>query len=101
MAEAPISSGGFKISEGPITSSRPSRQRTEAELSELPRHQGKPLLVAIPKNATTLFVCWSVDWTATFADETPSDRTVHLQLKSREASKTIAVEPMRATYSVE
>ena len=50
MAKDPLEppNRGYKISEGPVTSSL-SRRKDEAreEFTELPSHYGKPLLVAI------------------------------------------------------
>ena len=53
MAKDPSepSNRGYKISEGPVTSSL-SRRKDEAreEFTELPSHYGKPLLVAIARD---------------------------------------------------
>jgi hypothetical protein len=67
MAKNPSdSSSGYKISEGPVTSSS-LRRRDVDELTGLPAHYGKPLLVAIARDPRTRFVCWSVDLPAAFA----------------------------------
>ena len=94
------SSSGYKISEGPVTSS--SRPRREVdELTGLPAHHGKPLLVAIARDPRTLFVCWSVDWPAAFAEGLPADRCAHVRIRQNGNEKTIAVEPMSGSCAIE
>ena len=97
------SKGGYKISEGPVTSSSLSRQKDEErdELTELPSHHGKPLLVAIARNPRTLFLCWSVDWPAAFDNGLPADRCAHVRLRQRGNEKTVAVEPMSGGCAIE
>jgi Domain of unknown function (DUF4912) len=96
-------SGGYKISEGPVTSSSLSRRKDEArdELLELPTHYGKPLLVAIARDPRTLFVCWSVDWSAAFDHGLPADRCAYVRLREGGSEKTIAVEPMVGGCAIE
>ena len=97
MAKNPSdSSSGYKISEGPVTSSslRSTAGRQCDELTELPAHYGKPLLVAIARDPRTLFVCWSVDWPAAFAKGLPADRCAHVRIRQHGNEKTVAVEPM-------
>src|SRR5438045_6076821 len=112
MAKNPSdSSRGYKVSEGPVTSSS-LRRRDVGELTECPVHSGKPLLVAIARDPRTLFVCWSVDWPVAFAKGLPADRCAHVRIRQNGNEKTVAVEPMSgrcaieelepgATYSVE
>ena len=94
--------GGYKISEGPVTSSL-SRRKEEAgeEFAELPSHYGRPLLVAIARDPRTLFVCWSVDWPAAFDNGLPADRCAHLRLRQGRNEKTVAVEPMSGGCAIE
>ena len=105
MAKDPSarSNGGYKISEGPVTSSSLSWRKSQAsgELSELPSHYGKPLLVAIARDPRTLFVCWSVDWPAAFDTGLPADRCVHVRLRQNGNEKTVAVEPMSGGCAIE
>ena len=104
MAKNPSepSNGGYKISEGPVTSSSLSRRKEEAdELNELPSHYGKPLLVAIARDPRTLFVCWSVDWAAVFDSGLPADRCAHVRLRQSGNEKTVAVEPMSGGCAIE
>jgi hypothetical protein len=105
MAKNPSepSSGGYKISEGPVTSSSLSRQKVQArdELTELPSHYGRPLLVAIARDPRTLFVCWSVDWLAAFDNGLPADRCAHVRLRQNGNEKTVAVEPMSGSCAIE
>ena len=96
------SNGGYKISEGPVTSSL-SRGKDESsdEFTELPSRYGKPLLVAIARNPRTLFVCWCVDWPAAFDNGLPADRCVHVRLRHSQNDKTVAVEPMSGGCAIE
>jgi len=75
------SKGGNKIPEGPVTSSSLSRQKDEErdELTELPSHHGKPLLVASAPNPRTLFLCWRVGWPAAFHNGLPSGRCTQVR----------------------
>ena len=91
---------GYKISEGPVTSSSSPRRNVE-ELTELPVHFGKPLLVAIARDPRTLFVCWSVDWPAAFAKGLPADRCAHLRIRQNGNEKTVAVEPLSGSCAIE
>ena len=94
---------GYKISEGPVTSSSLLRRGVEAasELTELPAHYGKPLLVAIARDPQTLFVCWSVDWPAAFGKGLPADRCAHVRIRQNGNEKTVAVEPMSGSCAIE
>jgi hypothetical protein len=101
MAKNPSgSSSGYKISEGPVTSSSLPRRAVE-ELTGLPAHYGKPLLVAIARDPRTLFVCWSVDWPAAFAKGLPADRCAHVRIRQNGNEKTVAVEPMSGSCAIE
>ena len=91
---------GYKISEGPVTSSSLPRPDVE-ELTGLPVHFGEPLLVAIARDPQTLFVCWSVDWPATFAKGLPADRCAHVRIRQNGNEKTVAVEPMSGSCAIE
>src|SRR5256886_13633944 len=94
------SSSGYKISEGPVTSSSLPRRDVD-ELTGLPAHYGKPLLVAIARDPRTLFVCWSVDWPAAFAKGLPDDRCAHVRIRQNGNEKTVAVEPMSGSCAIE
>src|SRR5438552_13925178 len=94
------SSSGYKISEGPVTSSSLPRRDVD-ELTGLPAHHGKPMLVAIARDPQTLFVCWSVDWPAAFAKGLPADRCAHVRIRQNGNEKTIAVEPMSGSCAIE
>jgi hypothetical protein len=91
---------GYKISEGPVTSSSLPRPDVE-ELTGLPVHFGEPLLVAIARDQRTLFVCWSVDWPAAFAKGLPADRCAHVRIRQNGNEKTVAVEPMSGNCAIE
>src|SRR5260370_35640711 len=87
---------GYKISEGPVTSSSLLRRDVDAakEFTELPAHYGKPLLVAIARDPRTLFVRWSVDSPAAFGKGLPADRCAHRRIRQNGNEKTVAVEPI-------
>src|SRR5205823_9622897 len=91
---------GYKISEGPVTSSSLSRRDVD-QLTELPVYFGKPLLVAIARDPRTLFVCWSVDWPVAFAKGLPVDRCAHVRIRQNGNEKTVAVEPMIGSCAIE
>jgi hypothetical protein len=91
---------GYKISEGPVTSSSLLRPDVE-ELTGLPVHFGEPLLVAIARDPRTLFVCWSVDWPAAFTKGLPADRCAHVRIRQNGNEKTVAVEPMSGSCAIE
>src|SRR6266567_8845202 len=91
---------GYKISEGPVTSSSLPR-RDVKELTGLPVHFGEPLLVAIARDPRTLFVCWSVDWPVAFAKGLPADRCAHVRIRQNGNEKTVAVEPMIGSCAIE
>jgi hypothetical protein len=91
---------GYKISEGPVTSSSLPRPDVE-ELTGLPVHFGEPLLVAIARDPRTLFVCWSVDWPSAFAKGLPADRCAHVRIRQNGNEKTVAVEPMSGSCAIE
>jgi hypothetical protein len=93
------SSSGYKISEGPVTSSSLPRRDVE-ELTGLPAHCDKPLLVAIARDPRTLFVCWSVDWLAAFAKGLPADRCAHVRIRQNGNEKIVAVEPMSGSCAI-
>jgi Domain of unknown function (DUF4912) len=105
MAKGPSepSNGGYKISEGPVTSSSLSWRKDNArdELTELPSHYGGPVLVAIARDPRTLFVCWSVDWPAVFDNDLPADRCAHVRVRQSGNEKTVAVEPMSGSCAIE
>ncbi len=105
MARNPSDSSGsgYKISEGPVTSSSLLQRKAEAtdDLTALPSHYGKPLLVAIARDPRTLFVCWSVDWLTAFDNGLPADRCAHVRLRENGNEKTIAVEPMSGSCAIE
>jgi hypothetical protein len=91
---------GYKISEGPVTSSSVPRPDVE-EVTGLPVHFGEPLLVAIARDPRTLFVCWSVDWPTAFAKGLPADRCAHVRIRRNGNEKTVAVEPMSGSCAIE
>lgn len=64
------------------------------------RRCGKPFLLAIARDARTIFASWSIDWRSVFKKAMPADRQVHLRVIGGDGvmEKTIAVEPMSAMH---
>src|SRR2546430_14678073 len=91
---------GYKISEGPVTSSSLPRPDVE-QLTGLPVHFGEPLLVAIARDPRTLFVCWSVDWPSAFVKGLQADPCAHVRIRQNGNQKTVAAEPSGGSCSVE
>lgn len=87
-----MSSGHFKISDVPLAPVPPEPAPEDAR--QLPSHYGAPLLLAIPRNPITLFLCWSVDWAAAFGSDLPIARKAYVKLTSRGTERTQAVEPL-------
>lgn len=88
------SEGNFRISNVPVAFSEQPRGLEAPEAGQSPLPGGTPLLFAIPRNPRTLFVCWSVDWSATFGSDVPADRKAHVRLRSATGERTYAAEPL-------
>jgi plasmid stability protein len=71
-----------------------------AELSQLPRIYGEPILFAIPRDPRTLFTYWNVDWASEFAKSEPFDRQVYLRVKKTDGAEESesVIEPMLGSY---
>jgi len=88
----------FRISDRPVVLSKaePARIPREFDNILLRPVPGAPVLVAVARDPRTIFLYWSIDWPALFAETVPTDRQVHLrvyQLGSGE-QQSLAVEPM-------
>ena len=108
---------GYRVSNGPVVRLARSDSKLPSDLAqviELPRVYGAPLLFAIARDPRTLFVYWNIDWSRIFENQAPVDRQVHLRVRRADESEemTEAVEPMagncylsvsepRETYRVE
>jgi hypothetical protein len=93
---------GFRLSGGPVAYlSEDQEGGTDfAELSQLPRVYGEPILFAIPRDPRTLFTYWNVDWAALFKKTEPFDRQIFLRVKrsdGTEESESL-IEPMLGSY---
>jgi hypothetical protein len=86
-------SGNFTISAAPVAPVAPASALPEEEAES---YGGTPLLLAIPRNAKTLFVCWNVHWRVAFGDDLPRDRKAHVKLRSGAMEETHAIEPLTA-----
>jgi hypothetical protein len=98
-SEAPTRSTGYRISNGPVVRlarSDPKIPSDLAEVVELPRVYGEPLLFAIARDPRTLFVYWIVDWSSVFEQTAPVDRQVHVRSyrDNGDEETSEAVEPL-------
>ena len=94
-------SAGFRISNGAvIPHGKADLVSAFAELGELPKHYGAPILFAIARDPHTIFACWNIDWSHVFARNVPIDRQVYLRVKRSDGSDEIEhpVEPMLGSY---
>src|SRR5579864_8573671 len=90
---------GYRISNGPVVRLARSDPKLPHDLSdvvELPRVYGEPLVFAIARDPSTLFVYWIIDWSTIFENSAPVDRQVHLRVRRGDGSEesSAAVEPM-------
>jgi len=97
--ETEIELMGYRISNGPVVRlarSDPKLPEDLAEVVELPKVHGAPLLFAVPRDPHTLFVYWMIDWSSIFENSAPVDRQVHLKVQREDGSEetSAAVEPM-------
>jgi hypothetical protein len=76
-----------------ITGEDPAGSR---DFDVLPRAYGIPLVCALARNPTSLFVFWEIDWSALFARTAPRNRQVHLRLQNSDGTeiRRIVIEPM-------
>ena len=98
----PSINDGFRLSGGPVAylSEEQEGGTDFAELSQLPRVYGEPILFAIPRDPRTLFTYWNVDWASEFAKYEPFDRQVYLRVKKGDGSEESesVIEPMLGSY---
>ena len=91
---------GFRISAGPVIRQGMYDLRLPAELLELQRAGGPPLLFAIPRDPQTIFAYWNIDWETVFEKGTPVDRQVFIRLRTTdgaEESETV-IEPLLGSH---
>lgn len=98
----PSLNDGFRLSGGPVAylSEDQEGESDLAELSQLPRVYGEPILFAIARDPRTLFTYWNVDWPGVFAKTEPVDRQVYLRVKKADGTEEseFLVEPMLGSY---
>jgi hypothetical protein len=89
----------FHISRKPVV---PRAKGEESHVLELARFQGPPRLVAIGRDAWTIFVYWNVNWPSIFKNAAPVDRQVHLRVLCADGleEKEAAVEPMAGMHYI-
>lgn len=94
----------FHISDRPVVLSEAEPARVVRELDNigLRRVHGMPVLVAVARDPHTIFLYWSIDWPALFADTVPADRQVHLRVYQVESGEqqSLAIEPMASNCYV-
>ncbi|MEP6685872.1 MAG: DUF4912 domain-containing protein, partial [Verrucomicrobiota bacterium] len=88
----------FRLSDPPLETARSvdDNQGEAGNFRLLPRSYGTPVVCALVRNPTSLFVYWEIDWPAFFARTAPRNRQVHLRLQKAdgtEISKSV-IEPM-------
>jgi len=93
---------GFRISAGPVVRQGMADLQLPAELLELQRAGGPPMLFAIPRDPQTIFAYWNIDWETIFAKGAPVDRQVFLRVRKSdgtEESETV-IEPLLGSHYV-
>ena len=90
---------GYRISNGPVVRlarNDPKLPGDLAEVVELPRVYGAPLLFAIARDPHTIFAYWIIDWSSIFENTAPVDRQVHLRVYRNDGAEETseAIEPM-------
>ena len=66
----------------------------------LTRVCGQPFLLAIARDAHTIFATWNIDWRSVFGQAMPADRQVHLRVIGGDGviETRVTVEPMSAMH---
>jgi hypothetical protein len=93
--------GDFRISNGPIAPLVDHDQAERgADLIELPRASGPPILFAIARDPRTIFTYWYIDWATLFEKIAPADQQVHLRVHRSDGSEETraAAEPMAGQH---
>ncbi len=88
----------FRISSGPVVGE--GLTDLPAALGDLARRSAAPLLFAIPRDPTSIFVYWSLDWDRVFSGGQPVDRQVFLRVRNQDGSEEseVVVEPMLGSH---
>lgn len=88
---------GFRISTRQVVRSNNDRKNA-AELDEIGilHVGGVPTVFAVARDPWTIFISWSIDWSAIFGRTMPVDRQIYLRVHRADDSdeKSVAVEPM-------
>jgi hypothetical protein len=94
---------GFRMSKEPVVRlTRDSRSSDVGDNIGLPRIYGPPILFAIARDPSTVFVSWNIDWPSVFEKAIPEDRQVHLRLLAADGlvESRVAVEPMATIHFI-
>lgn len=88
---------GFRISTRQVVRSNNNRKKV-AELDEIGilHAGGVPTVFAVARDPWTIFISWSIDWSAIFARTMPTDRQIYLRVHRADGSdeRSVTVEPM-------
>ncbi|MFN2475094.1 MAG: DUF4912 domain-containing protein [Chthoniobacterales bacterium] len=92
---------GFVISPTPVVAGRTTGVGDAA--SELPKPKGNEPLYLLPRDPTSAYAFWNVDWTTAFGETAPTEREVLLKVsKAAQAEgKRIPVQPTAGSCVVE
>src|ERR1041385_2249524 len=94
---------GFQISRKPgVRLSEDNRPQNAGDSQGLSRVYGRPILLAIARDARCIFAGWNIDWLSVFEKAMPVDRKVHLRVYRAGGleEKSVAVEPMAGMHYV-
>jgi hypothetical protein len=88
----------FRLSDPPIETTWLGEENEirSRNLGLLPRTYGTPIVCALARNPTSLFVYWEIDWPALFKRTAPRNRQVHLRLQKSDGTEisSTMIEPM-------
>src|ERR1051325_3409652 len=94
---------GFQISRKPVVRlSEDNRPQNAGDSQGLSRVYGRPILLAIARDARCIFAGWNIDWLSVFEKAMPVDRQVHLRAYRAGGleEKSVAVEPMAGMHYI-
>jgi hypothetical protein len=94
----------FRLSDPPVESPR-SADENKANTGNfrlLPRAYGIPIVCALARNPTSLFVYWEIDWPALFKRTAPRNREIYLRTQKPDGTEIskMVIEPMAGNCEV-
>jgi hypothetical protein len=86
----------FRLSNPPVETQFADENEAETGNFRLPRSYGIPMVCALARNPTSLFVYWEIDWPALFKKTPPRHRQVYLRLQKPDGTEIsrMLIEPM-------